>query len=165
MSASAAMIAQLRQSEGGRADGGYYTDPAGNCTVGTGILVHHGDCTAAELAAHPDNTANQAALESRIHDAEGSVRSRVGDRALTQDQFDSLVSAVFNLGAGGAAAVLQQANRADDPGVVRALNDRIRATPRDRNGNATGPAVILPGLVRRRAQEARPFQTPQGPGR
>ncbi len=157
MSASATMIANLRASEGTRNGGGYYTDPAHNCTRGVGILVHPGDCTAAELATPPDAAGNEAALMARIHVAEQSVRNQVTDRLLTQEQFDSLVSAAFNLGGAGAAPVLGAANRNDDPGVVRSLRDRVNAAERDRAGHRTGRMVRLPGLVTRREQEAAPF--------
>ena len=152
MSASAGMIAQLRQSEGTANGGGYYNDPTHNCTRGAGILVHPGDCTAAELATPPDTQANEADLMARIHTAERQVRSQVQTRALTQEQFDALVSAAFNMGGAGASPVLGAANRRDDRGVVGALRARVNA--RDRQ---TGRMVRLPGLVTRREQEARPF--------
>ncbi len=149
------MIAQLRQSEGTQNGGGYYNDPTHNCTRGQGILVHPGDCAAAELATPPDTAANEAEFMRRVHAAEQQVRDSVQDRTLTQDQFDALVSAAFNLGGAGAAPVFGAANRNDDAGVVNRLRDRVNA--RDR---ATGRMVRLPGLVRRREQEAQPFLTP-----
>ncbi len=159
MSASAALVASLRQSEGTRNGGGYYNDPTHNCTRGTGILVHPGDCTAAELATPPDQAANDADLMARINTAAQQVRNQVQDRVLTQDQFDALVSAAFNLGGAGAAPVLGAANRADDAGVVDGLRARVNA--RDRR---TGRMVRLPGLVSRREREAAPFLAP-GAGR
>ena len=159
MSASATLIASLRQSEGSRNGGGYYNDPTHNCTRGNGILVHPGDCTAAELATPADQAANDADLTTRVHTAEQQVRNQVQDRVLTQDQFDALVSAAFNMGGAGAAPVLGAANQADDAGVVDALRARVNA--RDRR---TGRMVRLPGLVTRREREAPPF-LPAGPGR
>ena len=112
------MVANLRASEGTRNGGGFYTDPAHNCTRGAGILVHSGDCTAAELATAPDAQANEADFTTLLHTAERQVRNQVQDRALTQDQFDALVSAAFNMGGAGAHPVLDAANRNDNAAVV-----------------------------------------------
>lgn len=161
-SASATLIASLRTAEGARNGGANYTDPAHNCTRGHGILVHHGDCTAAELAAQPNAQANEADFMARIHTAEQQVRNQVPDRVLTQDQFDALVSAAYNLGGAGAGPVLGAANRNDNPGVVAGLRARVNAAERDRAGRPTGRMVRLPGLVTRREREARPFLPPGG---
>jgi GH24 family phage-related lysozyme (muramidase) len=163
MTTSAAGIAALRASEGQRNGGGAYNDTANNCTQGTGILVHTGPCTGAELARPPDQQANEATFQTRLHDAEASVRRQVPGRALTQDQFDALVSATFNLG-GHARPVLERANRHDDPGVVGALRDRVFVQPRDAHGAATGPLRRSQGLANRRKREVQPF-LPHGPGR
>ena len=157
--ASAGLVASLRDMEGGPNGGGYYNDPAHNCTRGTGILVHFGDCTAAELAMPPDDATNQLDLTARIHRAEQQVRDKVPDRLLTRDQFDALVSATFNLGGAGALPVLQAANRGDDPAVVAALHARVVANVRGPNGLPTGRVVRLPGLVTRREREAQPFMS------
>jgi len=169
LSAGAAAIARLRGSgaggEGSQAGGGYYTDSVHDCTRGTGLFVHHGDCTAAELVERPDTAANDAELTRRINQAEQAVRSRVATRPLTQDQFDALVSATFNLGARGVRGVLDSADANDDTGVINGLHARVHAPQHDRAGHATGRTVILPGLVTRRAMEARPFQPRPDSGR
>lgn len=161
MSMSAAGIAALRASEGQRNGGGYYDDVAHNCTRGTGILVHAGPCTAEELARPPDQANNEATFQNRLHDAEAVVRRDVTDRALTQDQFDALVSAAFNLGNHNVHPILHRANEADNAGVVRELRDYVFFQPRDRQGNRLGPLRRSQGLANRREREARPF-LPQG---
>ena len=157
LSSSAVMIAQLRTGEGSQHGGADYTDPTGNCTRGHGTLVHHGACSPAELAAQPDARRNETDFISRIQAAEQAVRSAVPSRRLTQDQFDALVSATYNLGPTGAASILDSANQTDDPGVVRRLRDRVNAEVRGPGGRRTGRMVRLPGLVTRREHEARPF--------
>jgi GH24 family phage-related lysozyme (muramidase) len=81
---SASGVAAIRDGEGLRNGGAHYNDIANNCTVGLGTLVHHGPCTAAELAQPADQQANDASLARRIADAEATVRRRVGDRQLTR---------------------------------------------------------------------------------
>ena len=163
MTLSAAGLAALRTSEGQVSGGAYYNDVANNCTRGTGILVHPGACTAAEMARPTDQQANETAFQNRVHTAEGQVRQQVPDRRLTQDQFDNLVSATFNLGGRGAAPVLEQANRNNDQGVVQQLRDRVGIRPRDADGHVTGPAVRNQGLVNRREREVAPFLHPGPP--
>jgi GH24 family phage-related lysozyme (muramidase) len=51
---SASGVAAIRDGEGLRNGGAHYNDIANNCTVGLGTLVHHGPCTAAELAQPAD---------------------------------------------------------------------------------------------------------------
>ncbi len=157
MSTSAAGTAALRVSEGQRNGGGYYDDAANNCTRGTGILVHPGPCTPAEAARPVDQQANEAEFQRRLHNAENAVRQRVPDRQLTQEQFDSLVSATFNLGATGARLILDRANHNDDPGVARELRAQIHIQPRDAQRNPVGPLVVSRGLINRREREATPF--------
>ncbi len=163
MHASAACIASLRASEGQRNGGGYYNDQANNCTVGTGILVHQGPCTAAEMARQANRQANENTFMDRVAQAEATVRRQVPDRALTQDQFDALISAAFNLGPTGVAPVTERANANDDPGVAQRLRERVNVRPRDARGRPSGPPVRSQGLVNRREREARPFLVPQAP--
>lgn len=157
MTLGAAGLATLLTSEGQVNGGAYYNDVANNCTRGTGILVHPGTCTASEMARPTDQQANETAFQNRVHTAEDQVRQQVPDRRLTQDQFDNLVSATFNLGGRGAAPVLDQANRNNDQGVVQQLRDRVNVRPRDAGGHVTGPAVRNQGLVNRRERELAPF--------
>ena len=156
-STSAAGIAALRASEGQRDGGRAYNDAANNCTRGVGILVHAGACTAAELAQAPDSQANETSFQMRLHAAEASVRRQVSGRALTQDQFDALVSATFNLGSGGVAPVARAANQGDDATVQRELRARIFLQPRNARGLPSGPPVRSQGLANRREREAHPF--------
>ena len=160
MTMSAASEASLRASEGHRNRA--YNDVANNCTNGTGHLLHYGPCTAAELAQSPDQQADEAAFQRNLHTAEAVVRDQVTHRALTQDQFDSLVSAAFNLGAGHVAGVTAAANRGDDAGVQRELRSHVFIHHHDAHGNPIGPAIRNQGLVNRREREALPFAPAPG---
>jgi lysozyme len=159
---SASGVAAIRDGEGLRNGGAHYNDIANNCTVGLGTLVHHGPCTAAELAQPADQQANDASLARRIADAEATVRRRVGDRQLTQAQYDALVSATYNLGSRHVRPVLDQANQGNDPGVVQALRARVMFQPVDARGRPVGPMVRSQGLANRREREAAPFAAPLG---
>ncbi len=126
--------------------------------------MHPGPCTAAELAQPVDTQGNEASFQSRLHDAEDAVRRQVTDRALTQDQFDALVSASFNLGATGAAPITAQANQNNDAGVQEQMRRRVYRHDHDAHGRPIGPPIWDRGLFNRREREAQPF-APQGPGR
>ena len=155
---SAAGLAGLRASEGQRNGGGAYDDTAGNCTRGTGVLVHTGQCTAAELAQPPDTQNNKTIFLARVQTAEAAVRSQVTDRALTQDQFDALVSASFNLGATSAAPITAEANRSNDVGVQTELRRRVYTHRHNAQGRPVGPPQYSAGLAARREREALPFR-------
>jgi GH24 family phage-related lysozyme (muramidase) len=158
MHMSAQGLAALRASEGQVNGGGYYNDEAGNCTRGTGTLVHHGACSAAELARPVDQQANERDFQDRVSDAEAQVRRDVHNRPLNQSQFDALVSATYNLGGRGAAQVLDRANHNDDAGVARELRRDVM----EHHTDAHGHRIEAPsrGLERRREREAAPFEAP-----
>lgn len=82
-----------------------YDDVAGHCTIGYGHLVHLGRCDGREPAEFRAGIDEQRALELLREDAAGAaaaVRAAVAV-PLTQEQFDALVSFVFNVGAGAFA--------------------------------------------------------------
>ena len=153
---SAAGLAALRERE--HAVLRYYNDVANNCTYGVGTLAHHGPCTADE-SQRPVTIADvNTQLQARVGTAVRAVRQRVHTRALTQDQFDALVSFTFNTGARGARQVLDAADAGADATVVsrRQVNGLVHV----RNADGRLPAVRVPGLANRRREEVLPFQTP-----
>lgn len=79
----------------------------------------------------------------------GADVSRLATVALTQGQFDALVSFVFNLGAGalGGSTLLRKLNAGDPAGAAAEFGKWVHA------GNE-----ILPGLVTRRAKERALFE-------
>jgi lysozyme len=70
----AAGITALRQHE--QVVLNYYPDQAGNCTYGIGTLAHLGPCTPEELQRPVTMAQVDAALATRVADAENTVRPR-----------------------------------------------------------------------------------------
>ena len=146
MSLSQAGLNLIKSHEGLRTSA--YQDPVGVWTIGYG---HTG-------TAKPGQKINEAQAEQLLRKdvgwAEDAVRKNV-KVPLTQGQFDSLVSFTFNLGAGalGKSTLLQKLNAGDYAGAQAEFGKYVHAGGR-----------VLPGLVRRRNEEAQMFgnQRPQG---
>lgn len=156
---SAAAKARIRWYENPRYS--YYDDGGkpgrGNCTWGVGTLAHKGPCSVAELKAKVDVNQVEAAFASGIADAESAVCRHVTKRALSQNQFDALVSFVYNVGATGAGNVLSLVDGGDFKGAAEAISRTIYMTVRSRRG---AKKVIAHGLIPRRAEESAPFRVP-----
>lgn len=159
---SAAGRAALIRHEGIRRN--YYNDPVGNCTFGAGTMIQPPRrCTAEELRTRVTDERINESLQNGIDQATRAVRAAVTNQRLTQQQFDALVSFTYNLGAGGARSVLQQVNNGDLVGARESMLRYTRATQRNADGtpqrDANGNIITreLPGLVRRRRDEAAPF--------
>lgn len=142
----------------------YYNDIANNCTYGVGTLAHSGACSPAELQTAVTATQVDAQLAARVRTAERAVRAGVPNVQLTQAQFDSLVSFVYNVGAGGAATTLAAANANTPAQVASLMQQHVYVHPRDANGRRLAP-VRVQGLVNRRQREVVPFNqaSPQRP--
>jgi lysozyme len=127
-----------------------YDDAAGHCTIGYGHLVHHGPSNGSEPAEFRRGISRERALELLHADAEraaDAVRREV-KVPLSQEQFDALVSFVFNVGGGGftSSTLLRELNAGNYDAVPPQLARWVKA------GGQT-----LAGLVRRRAAEGRLF--------
>ena len=154
LSMSAQGLVALRQNEG--AVMRHYNDAAGNCTFGVGTLLHHGRCTDEEMARPVTEADVNRQLGRGVATAEAAVRRQVRSHALTQSQFDALVSFVYNTGATRAAPVLAAANRGEMAQVSTLMANYVFIHPRGANGRRGAP-VRLQGLVRRRDAESGPF--------
>ena len=132
-----------------------YNDIATNCTIGSGILLHKGECSPTELAKNYDPSAISTQFSSRLQEAEGYVRFYVRDTLLPQDQFDALTSYVFNVGVGNARDALDLANGKDNSGVAdeMKLNVNIRVKSKDGKTHLKKSH----GLALRRERESAPF--------
>jgi GH24 family phage-related lysozyme (muramidase) len=124
-----------------------YNDVAGHCTIGYGHLVHRGNCTGREPQRFRAGLSESEALDLLREDAAlrvSVVRAAV-TVALTQNQFDALVSFVFNVGETnfGTSTLLRKLNEGNYDSVPTELKRWV---------NAGGKPVQ--GLVRRRAEEA-----------
>lgn len=123
-----------------------YNDPVGHCTIGYGHLVHRGPINGSEPAEFRRGITEARALELLRSDA-GDAESAV-DRSvqvpLNQNQFDALVSFVYNVGAGAlqTSTLLRLLNGGDYAAVPAQLARWTKAS-----------GVELPGLVRRRQAE------------
>lgn len=141
---SAAGAGFIAQFEGFRAT--LYDDAAGHATIGFGHLVHHGPINGSEPAEFKRGISRERALELLQEDAGDAAAhiSRSVRVPLSQQQFDALVSFVFNVG-GGAFA---------DSTLLRELNaGHYDAVPAQLGRWVKAGGQTLQGLVRRREAE------------
>lgn len=137
--------------------GSLYNDAAGHCTIGYGHLVHLNNCDGSEPAHFRAGLSQNEALALLKQDAAGFVRV-IKDSvtvALNQNQFDALVSFVFNVGPGNfrSSTLLRKLNAGNYQAVPQELKKWVNAGGRP-----------LQGLVRRRAAEAELFSRKQDAG-
>ncbi len=121
-----------------------YHCPAGKLTVGYGHLI--------KLSEHFDKITEaegEALLRNDVSEAESAV-SRLVKAPLTQNQFDALVSFVYNIGT----------NRFARSTLCFLLNQEMYfAAAQEFQKWAWGGGKKLPGLVKRRAAEKQLFLT------
>lgn len=148
--ASGAAYALIREHEGLRLD--CYLCPAGVPTIGYG---HTGSGVA--MGNRIDLAKAEQLLIGDIHEAEESIRKLV-KVPLNQNQFNALVSFVFNLGetALKSSTMLRYINAGNYRSAAGEFAKWVYAKDK------TGKPVKLPGLVKRRAQEAELFASPVG---
>lgn len=122
-----------------------YLDPVGIPTVCVG---HTGTVTHADVGKDLSHLCAQLLAED-TNEAQSSVRQAVTVK-ITQAQYDALVSFTFNVGGGAlrSSTLLRKLNAGDCWGAAAEF---------DRWVNARGRK--LPGLVKRRADERRQFET------
>lgn len=81
-----------------------HNDPADNCSIGIGQLVHLGRCDGrAEEAPYKNGISHEAALallKRRVTNEYGRYVNEIVTAPLTQGQFDALVSLCYNCGPG-----------------------------------------------------------------
>lgn len=135
MKASEQGIALIKKFEGCSLTA--YQDSAGIWTIGYGhtLHVHAGDVITHETA--------DVLLQSDVNRAGQAVNKQV-KISLNQNQFDALVSFVFNLGESRfmSSTLLEKLNQGDLNGAAREFLRWDHAGHR-----------VLPGLARRRADE------------
>ena len=127
-----------------------YNDAADHCTIGYGHLVHRGPIDGSESAEFKKGITRARGLELLREDADaaaGAVNGRV-KVPLSQQQFDALVSFVFNVGSGAFAesTLLRLLNKGDYDAVPEQLDRWVKADGK-----------TLEGLVRRRKAEGALF--------
>lgn len=97
----------------------------------------------------PGQTISQAQAEAFLIQDLASAQSAVRQNvhvALTQNQFDALVSLTYNVGPEGYSSLLATLNRGDYAGAQSMFGNYVH-----------GGGHVLPGLVKRREQEAALF--------
>lgn len=127
-----------------------YNDPAGHATIGYGHLIHKGKINGSEPEVFQKGLTKQEAfdlLKSDLTKFEKIVEDSV-KVPLTQNQFDALVSFTYNVGEGNfrSSTLLKKINSGD---FEKAAREFHRWKYSD--------GKVLPGLVNRRAQEAKLF--------
>ncbi|MDX6392225.1 MAG: hypothetical protein QOJ73_3288 [Streptosporangiaceae bacterium] len=129
----------------------------GHCTIGYGHLVHHGPCDGREseqpFLAGISRDQGRQLLAADLTRSENRVHTMV-TAALTQQQFDALVSFDFNTGR--LNTLVHDLNSAQSGHIPALMNQFVHA-------HVDGQVVVLPGLVTRRAAEGTLFATGQYP--
>lgn len=132
------------------------TDPVRDCVIGYGHVIHPGPCAGADLRAWGRITARQgqALLQSDI-DATfvPAIRRGVPAAPLTQPEFDALVDWVYNEG----PAYITDGSSVRS--ALRAAPPRYSSVPADLMRYVVAGGRRLCGLYRRRASEARLWNT------
>lgn len=124
-----------------------YNDPAGYATVGFGHLIGYRAVTQADRDKWGRLTEREGwdLLAADLREYESAVR-RIVRVPITQGQFDALVSFAYNLGPGTLGDLESDINARRWADVASAMKQYVHA------GGA-----VLPGLVRRRNDEAAMF--------
>lgn len=158
MSMSNAARARMRSLE--KAVYNYYDDGGrpgrGNCTWGIGMLAHKGPCTEGELKTKVGAAEVEAAFAYRVADAERAVRRHVSHQPLNQDQFDALVSFVYNVGAYGARETFKRVDEGDFKAAATGIAQSNKMWVKTKRGSKL---VLAKGLIRRREEESAPFRS------
>ena len=127
-----------------------YNDAAGHATIGFGHLLHRGPVTAADKSRWGTISRDRglALLIADAREAEHAVANAV-HVSLTQEQFDALVSFVFNVGAGAfrSSTLLRKLNAGEKRGAAdeaAALGARRQPGPGGSAAPAQGGAGAVP---------------------
>jgi Phage-related lysozyme (muraminidase) len=133
-------------------------DAAGHCTIGYGTLVHKGRCDGRDSEAPYTNGVTQERATNLLTQRAEEFGRTVNDAVtveLNQNQFDALVSFVYNIGSGSfqSSTLLRVLNQGNYAAVPTEIKKWTKA-------HANSRLVELPGLVTRREAEAQLFQTP-----
>jgi RHS repeat-associated protein len=145
----------LKNQEGSVTDGDSHTlydDPAGNCTIGYGHLVHLGKCdgtdpSETEFLKGIDEDVATKLLKHDLEVAADAVRHDT-EVPITQEEFDALVSFAYNVGSGAfsGSTMLEELNKGRYD-TRKYLNEWVYAC------DDAGTCAKLPGLVTRRYEE------------
>ncbi len=127
-----------------------YNDPANHATIGIGHLVHYGPINGSEPEEFKVGITKQRAMEilrGDVIQAEQTVNKLV-KVPLNQNQFDALVSFVFNIG---------ETQFASSTLLAKLNNQDYNAVPTELNRWVYADGKKLPGLINRRRDEGNLF--------
>ena len=128
-----------------------YNDPANHATIGVGHLVHHGAINGSEPEEFKRGISKERAMEILRCDvitAENTVNKLV-KVPLNQNQFDALVSFVFNIG---------ETQFSSSTLLAKLNNKDYNCVPSELNRWVHGDGKKLPGLINRRRNEGNLFK-------
>lgn len=129
-----------------------YNDEANNATIGYGHLMHIGPVTEAEKSLRwtVEEAIDHLTFELKPFEEALTKAIRI---QINQNQFDSLVCWVYNCGTGAmkVSSWLKALNRGEFETVPRLMQLWNKV-------NKNGKLVVSPGLVNRRAREAKLFE-------
>lgn len=139
-------LALIQEYEGFRSKA--YICPAGVLTIGYGSTGKH--VTRGMVISKAEGLALLVKDVARFEKAVNALKV-----ALTQNQFDALVSLAFNIGTGNfnKSTLVRKLKAGDMPGAAAQFAVWNKAT-------VNGKLTVLPGLVRRRAAETALFNRP-----
>jgi GH24 family phage-related lysozyme (muramidase) len=136
-----------------------YDDQAKHCTVGTGILISMAPCTPEQKATKYDVEKLSKTFHAKLHEAEHYVRHYVRNTNLTQAQYDSLTSFVYNVGVGNAKEALSLANSGKTKAVADEMAKYVNVKVKDKKGKVH--LQKSNGLIKRREREKAAFMPAQ----
>ncbi|SFD84088.1 Flagellum-specific peptidoglycan hydrolase FlgJ [Chitinophaga sp. CF118] len=155
---SATGIALIKRLEGFRAQ--KYNDQAGHCTIGYGTLIHKGNCNGdASEQPYANGVTDERATEllmTRVGDFQRTINEQI-TVSLNQNQFDALVSFVYNIGSENFRR--STLRRLLNQGSYTSVPTEMRKWVKIRQN---GALVDSQGLVNRRNAEIELYNTAVG---
>jgi GH24 family phage-related lysozyme (muramidase) len=129
-----------------------YNDPVGHCTIGYGTLLHHGNCDGRSSEQPYINGVSEENATQLLAREVGGIQQTINNTvtvALNQNQNDALVSFVYNVGSNNfqKSTLLRLLNQGNYDAVPTEIKKWTKA-------HQDGKLVDLPGLVKRRSDEA-----------
>ena len=149
-------ISLIKRLEGFRAN--LYNDQAGHCTIGYGTLVHRGNCNGAASEQPYLNGITDAQAENllmeKVHEFQRTVNDSVNVE-LNQNQYDSLVSFVYNIGSGAfrGSTLLRELNQGNYSRVPTEMRKWVKV-------RINGQLQDSQGLINRRIAEIELWNRP-----
>lgn len=151
----------IKRLEGFRAQ--RYNDQAGHCTIGYGTLIHKGNCNGSDASEQPylngvDEARATELLTARLNNFQQAVNQQV-TVTLNQNQFDALVSFVYNIGVDNfrRSTLLRLLNQGNYSAVPTEMRKWVKIRQH-------GALTDSQGLINRRNAEIELYNAPVASG-